>query len=564
MSAAATEDFDYVIVGAGSAGSVLAGRLSEAGHTVCVLEAGQARQPLIVRMPAALAYPMHSPRLDWGLWTEPEPHLGNRKVHLPRGKGLGGSSAINGMCYVRGNPMDYDSWAALGADGWDWPSVYPYFLRLENFEPGGAFRGRSGPMAVRRGAMTNPLCDAFLRSAREAGFELTDDMNGARHEGFGPMDMTVCGGERASAARMYLLPAMQSGRVKVVTGALVQTVEILDSRARAVAYHAGGALRRVSARAAVILSAGAIMSPTILKRSGIGPGAELSGHGIRTLVDLPSVGENLCDHMEMYIQQSCRVPVSLYAMMPLWRRAMVGLAWMLFRRGPGATNHFESGGHVRSRAGIPYPDIQFHFLPIAISYNGKEMAGEHGYQVHVGTKRSKSRGWVRLASASADVLPRVRFNYMSHPDDWTEMRSCIRIAREIFAQPSFDPYRGRELAPGDHVTSEADLDAFIRDKAESAYHPCGTCRMGSDAEAAVSPDLKVKGVEGLYVADASVMPHATAGDLNAPTLALAERAADLILGRPPLRDDSAPRWRDSGWQERDRPGVPMRPMVVLE
>lgn len=545
--------YDYIIVGAGSAGCVLASRLGEdLGNRILVLEAGGSEKSIFVDMPAALSIPMNTSRFNWGMTTEAEPGLGGREVNLPRGKGLGGSSSINGMCWVRGNPMDYELWEALGAEGWRWSNVLPYFQRLENVEGGGPLRGTEGPVAVRRGASTNPLYGTFVKAGSEAGYARSANMNERQHEGFGPMEMNVGGGRRMSAARAYLRPAMARGNVRVVTGATVDRVILDGRRATGVSFMAGGSLKQATATREVILSAGSIMSPAILKRSGIGPGAELAELGIAVARDLPELGENLMDHLELYLQMECTQPVSLFPTQSLPGKARIGLEWLTTKGGLGATNHFETGGHIRSSAGIVYPDIQFHFLPLAISYDGKTLASGHGFQVHVGTKRSKSRGWVRLRDARPQSLPRVRFNYMSHADDWAEFRACIRLSREIFAQPAFAPYRGRELAPGAGVRDDEAIDDFLRRKLESAYHPCGTCRMGTDDGAVTDTHGRVRGMSSLRVVDASLMPQATAGDLNAPTLALAERMADLIRNRHLPEAQDAPLLADPHWRIRQR------------
>ncbi len=545
--------YDYVIVGAGSAGCVLANRLGEDPKLrILVLEAGGSDRATIVAMPSALSMPMNTARFNWGMTTEPEPGLDGRVMNLPRGKGLGGSSSINGMCWVRGNPMDYELWEALGADGWRWSNVLPYFQRLEDVQGGGPLRGTDGPIKVTRGRESNPLYQAFVQAGVQAGYAQSPNMNQRQHEGFGPMEMNVGGGARCSAAVAYLRPAMARGNVRVITGALVDKIEFAGRRATAVLFALNGQACRAQAGQEVILSAGAIMSPVILKRSGVGPAAELRDHGIDVRHDSPGVGENLMDHLELYIQQECTQPISLYPALSLLGKARIGLEWLLTHRGLGATNHFESGGHIRSRAGIVYPDIQYHFLPLAISYDGKSAVRGHGYQVHVGTKRSKSRGWVRLRDARPQSLPRVQFNYMTHPDDWLDYRACVRLTREIFAQTAMAPYRGAELAPGADVTTDEALDAFLKRKLESAYHPSGTCRMGTDAAAVTHPDGRVHGLEALRVVDASVMPQATAGDLNAPTLVMAERMADLIRGRHLPAATDAPLLAAQDWATAQR------------
>jgi len=550
------ESYDYIVAGAGSAGCVLANRLGEdRSLRILVLEAGGSEKAVIVDMPAALSIPMNTRRFNWGMKTESEPGLDGRKVNLPRGKGLGGSSSINGMCWVRGNPMDYELWEALGAAGWRWSNVLPYFQRLENVEGGGPLRGTDGPIHVNHGLQRNPLYQVFVEAGVQAGYARSRNMNELQHEGFGPMEMNIGGGLRMSAARAYLRPAMARGNVHVVTGATVDRVLFDGRSASGITYLVNGHMRQAKATREVIISAGSIMSPVILKRSGIGPVAELKEHGISVVHDASGVGENLMDHLELYIQMECTQPVTLFPTQSLWGKAKIGMEWLATHKGLGATNHFESGGHIRSRAGIVYPDIQYHFLPLAISYDGVSLASGHGFQVHVGTKRSKSRGWVRLRDANPESLPRVRFNYMSHPDDWLEFRACMRLTREIFAQPAFASYRGKELAPGEGAQDDAALDAFLKRKVESAYHPCGTCRMGTDAHSVTTPDGRVRGVEGLRVVDASLMPQATAGDLNAPTLVLAERMSDLIRGRHLPELEGAALLADPHWTTRQRGAV---------
>lgn len=547
------EHFDYIIIGAGSAGCVLARRLGEdPGTRILVLEAGGSERSVIVSMPAALTIPMNTRRYNWGMRTEPEPGLNGRQINLPRGKGLGGSSSINGMCYVRGNPMDYELWEAKGATGWHWANVLPYFRKAENVRGGGHLRGTTGPLRVTRGPETNPLYHAFVDAAVQVGYPRSSNMNEVQHEGFGPMEMTVGDGRRSGAAAAYLRPALKNRNLRLRTRALVTRILFDGKTAVGVEYERHGKTQMVHALCEVILSAGSIMSPVILKRSGVGPAQELAGHGIPLVHASEGVGENLMDHLELYVQYECTRPVSLFPHMSLPGKAAIGLRWLATHKGLGATNHFETGGHIRSRAGLVYPDIQYHFLPLAISYDGKSLAQGHGFQVHVGTKRSKSRGWVRLRDADPHSLPRVSFNYMSHDDDWNEMRACIRLSREIFAGAAMRPYVGRELAPGDLAQSDAALDDFIRQNVESAYHPCGTCRMGTDPLAVVDPECRVIGVQNLRVIDASIMPQATAGDLNGPTIMLAERASDIIRSRVLRPDPDATLMAASNWQTQQR------------
>jgi choline dehydrogenase len=550
------ESFDYVIVGAGSAGCVLTDRLSESGaDRVLLLEFGGSDRSLWIQMPTALNVPMNMPRYDWRYYTEPEPHLGNRRLHTPRGKVLGGSSSINGLVYVRGNALDFERWQFEGARGWGYHDVLPYFRRAERAAQGGDdYRGSEGKLATRRGLLTNPLHAAWLAAAQQAGYPLTSDMNGFQQEGFGYMDMTVGAGRRCSAANAYLRGAMRRPNVAVHTHALATRIVFEGKRAVAVRYLRGGREHEVRARREVILCAGPINSPQLLKLSGVGPSAELAAFGIGVVHELPGVGENLQDHLEFYFQIASRQPVTLYSQLTLWRRALIGARWLITGGGIGSSNHFESGGFIRSRAGVRYPDIQFHFLPLAVSYDGSGLAHEHGFQAHVGPMRSRSRGWVRLKSADAREHPRILFNYMSHPEDWVEMRACVRLTREIFAQQAFAPYRGRELQPGESVQSDTDINAFVRDKVESAYHPSCTCRMGEAADpfAVVDSETRVIGLERLRVVDSSIMPSITNGNLNAPTIMLAEKAADHIRGRGLLPRASAPYHVASDWEQRQR------------
>ncbi|MDF2996020.1 MAG: hypothetical protein K0R27_1657 [Xanthobacteraceae bacterium] len=548
--------FDYIIIGAGSAGCVLADRLSaDARNRVLVLEYGGSDRSIFIQMPSALSIPMNMAKYNWMYESEPEPGLGGRRIHCPRGKVLGGSSSINGLVYVRGHPADFDRWEEEGANGWSYADVLPYFRRAESRRDGGdEYRGTEGPLANRYGELKNPLYHAFLEAALEAGYPATGDINGHAQEGFGRMDMTVKDGVRWSAANAYLKPAMNRANLKVETHARVERIVFEGRRAVGVVYEHGSTRREVRAAREVILSGGPINSPQLLKVSGIGPAEELREHGITVLADRPGVGENLQDHLEFYFQMACRQPITLYSSMGLIARGMIGLRWLLRKDGLGATNHFEACGFVRSRPGIAYPDIQYHFLPLAVTYDGRGLASEHGFQAHVGPMRSKSRGWVRLRSADVRDKPRIFFNYMSHEDDRAEMRACVRLTREIFAQKAFDPYRGREIQPGADVVSDEAIDAFIAEKVESAYHPSCTCKMGaaSDPMAVVDTEARVFGVAGLRVVDSSIMPSVTTGNLNAPTIMLAEKASDHILGKPALAPSNTPYYIADNWQTAQR------------
>ncbi|GIL01448.1 MAG: oxygen-dependent choline dehydrogenase [Alphaproteobacteria bacterium] len=546
---------DFVIIGSGSAGSAMAARLSEDGrHSVIVIEYGGSDVGPLIQMPAALSYPMNMGLYDWGYRTEPEPHLGGRQLACPRGKVLGGSSSINGMVYVRGHPRDFDHWAEEGATGWSWADVAPYFQRMEHAHGGEeGVRGTSGPLHVTRGRRLNPLFHAFVEAGRQAGFEVTEDYNGLKQEGFGAMEQTIWRGRRWSAANAYLKPALARPNLTLVR-ALAARIVIEEGRATGVEIIRSDRVETITANREVILAASSINSPKLLMLSGIGPAAHLSQLGIPVVADRPGVGANLQDHLELYVQQECTQPITLYSRLNLFSKALIGLEWLLFKTGDGATNHFESAAFVRSAPGVEYPDIQFHFLPVAIRYDGRLAARAHGFQAHVGPMRSKSRGHVRLRDADPRTPPAIRFNYMSHADDWAEFRRCIRMAREIFAQPAFDPYRGRELAPGAGVQSDEAIDAYVRQHVESAYHPCGTCRIGrrDDPAAVVDAELRVIGVDRLRVADSSVFPRITNGNLNAPSIMVGEKASDHMLGRAPLPRSNLEPWINPRWRVSDR------------
>lgn len=527
---------DYVIIGAGSAGCALAYRLTEAGKTVTLIEFGGSDIGPFIQMPGALSYPMNMPRYDWGFSTQPEPHLGGRTLATPRGKVLGGSSSINGMVFVRGNRKDFDHWADSGATGWGYADVLPYFKRMENWHEGvSEWRGDAGPLHITRGKRKNPLFNTFIEAGKQAGWPATDDYNGEHQEGFGPMEATIWKGRRWSAANAYLRPAKKTGKLTVIR-AFARRVLFDGRRAIGVEVERKGRIEGVLAGKEVIISASSINTPKILMLSGIGPAEHLHEHGIEVRADRPGVGANLQDHLEIYMQYKALKPVSLYTYYNLLGKSRVGLEWLLQKTGLGASNQFESCGFIRSGEVVDYPDIQYHFLPLAVRYDGKSAAKGHGFQAHVGPMRSKSRGTVRLASGNPSEAPDILFNYMSHDDDWKEFRACVRLTRDIMNQPAFTEYRGDEIQPGDAAQSDEEIDAFIREHAESAYHPCGTAKIGqaSDPEAVVDPELRVIGTENLRVADSSVFPRITNGNLNGPSIMVGEKAADHILGRSML------------------------------
>ncbi|MES2667232.1 MAG: choline dehydrogenase [Pseudomonadota bacterium] len=546
---------DYVIIGAGSAGCALAYRLAEAGRRVAIIEHGGSDAGPFIQMPAALSYPMNMGIYDWGFASDPEPHLGGRVLATPRGKVIGGSSSINGMVYVRGHARDFDTWADLGAQGWAYADVLPYFQRMEHAHgaSGPSFRGDKGPLHITRGPRHNPLFGAFLKAGAQAGYPVTADYNGQQQEGFGPMEATIWKGRRWSAANAYLRPAQATGNVQVIR-AFARRVIIEAGRAVGVEISRGEVIEVIRADREVIVAASSINTPKILMLSGIGPAAHLAGHGVPLVADRPGVGANLQDHLELYLQFAASQPVSLFKYWNLWGKAMIGAQWLFTGKGLGASNQFEACAFIRSKIGVEYPDIQYHFLPIAVRYDGKAAAEGHGFQAHVGPMRSKSRGDVTLRSGNPADAPRIRFNYMSDPSDWEDFRTCIRLTREIFGQEAFKPYLKHEIQPGASVQTDAELDAFIKDHVESAYHPCGTARMGrrDDPMAVVDPECRVIGVDGLRVADSSIFPQVTNGNLNAPSIMVGEKAADHILGRQPLAPSNQEPWINPDWRVSQR------------
>jgi len=536
-----TERHEIVIIGGGSAGSVLANRLSaDPGTRVLVLEAGRPDYPwdVFIHMPAALTFPIGSRFYDWRYTSEPEPNLGGRRIYHARGKVLGGSSSINGMIFQRGNPLDYERWAAdPGMQDWDFAHCLPYFKRMEDCTaaaPDDALRGHGGPLVLERGPANNPLFAAFFAAAAQAGYALTDDVNGTRQEGFGPFDRNIRRGRRLSAARAYLRPAMRRQNLRVRTRALAHRILFQGTRAIGVEFSERGRLRRVEAEE-IILCGGAFNSPQLLQLSGIGDAEELSALGIDVVGDLPGVGANLQDHLEVYIQYGCTEPVSMQPYLKWRHRPWIGAAWLFGRTGPGATNHFEGGGFARSNDDVAYPNLMFHFLPIAVRYDGSAPAGGHGYQVHVGPMYSDARGSVKIRSTDPREHPALRFNYLSTAQDRREWTEAVRIARHILSQPALKPFNAGEISPGPSVQTEVEILDWVARDAETALHPSCTCRLGIDAASVVHPaTMRVHGVDGLRVVDASVFPYVTNGNIYAPTMMVAERAADLILGNDPL------------------------------
>ena len=564
-----TERYDYIIVGAGSAGCILANRLSaDSANTVLLLEAGGSDKSIFIKMPTALSYPMNTKRYNWDFYSEPEKYLGDRRLHCPRGKVLGGSSSINGMVFVRGNPFDFEEWEQLGAKGWGYKDCLPYFKKMETWHgQEDQYRGGSGPVGVCNGNnMVNPLYTAFIDAGQEAGYLKTDDYNGEQQEGFGAMHMNVQNGVRESTARAYLDPIKKRKNLTIVTKAQVQRIVLDGKQAVGIEYKRAGRSYSCGANAEVILCAGSIGSPMILQHSGIGPKAVLEEAGVDLVHDLPGVGANLQDHLEVYFQYHCKQPVSLNSKLDLFNMGLIGARWFFFRSGLGSTNHFESCAFIRSSEKKKWPDIQYHFLPAAMRYDGGAAIDGHGFQVHVGPNKPKSRGSVKIVSSNPQAAPKITFNYLQDASDVEDWRQCIRLTREILGQPGLDEFRGEEIQPGINVQSDEDIDAWVRDNVESAYHPSCTCKMGAedDAMAVVDAQCRVQGINNLRVVDSSIFPSITNGNLNAPTMMVAEKAADIILAKSPLAAPQIEPWVDEQWQTRQRQWAPQRTLAEVE
>ncbi|HEV7931635.1 MAG TPA: choline dehydrogenase [Actinomadura sp.] len=540
-----TAQYDFIIVGGGSAGSALANRLSaDASQKVLVLEAGRPdyRWDVFIHMPAALTYPIGSKFYDWGYRSEPEPHMHQRRIHHARGKVLGGSSSINGMIFQHGNPMDYERWAAdAGMGSWDFAHCLPYFKRMENCLAGDdEFHGHAGPLVLERGPATNPLFEAFFAAAEQAGYPRTDDVNGYRQEGFAPFDRNVHRGRRLSAARAYLHPVMRRPNLTVRTRAFATQILFDGTRAVGVKYRRGRGRAQEAYGKEIILCGGAINTPQLLQLSGVGNAGELRALDIDVVADLPGVGENLQDHLEVYVQYGCKKPVSMQPALAKWKRPFIGAQWLFLRSGPAATNHFEGGGFVRGNSDVDYPNLMFHFLPIAIRYDGSAPDGDHGYQVHVGPMYSDTRGSVKIRSRDPEEHPALRFNYLSTERDRREWVEAIQVARAILNQPAMEEFNNGEISPGPDVRTDEEILDWVARDGETALHPSCTARMGTDPMSVVDPaSMRVHGLQGLRITDASVMPYITNGNIYAPVMMVAEKAADLILGNTPLPPENA-------------------------